>query len=630
MSIPLFSEKTQPYGLLSNNAYVPMTIDGKRYTSVTNYVYSNLFTNPPIKCAMEKTTKNFYSTAHRLLTEKDAQNFIKELVFGTRARYAQDERFRIMLKELGDVSTKVTWGTDDENRQLHMLFNQLRFSPEQVFFDDKYGEVPFERVNAVVAGVAKALKENPNIPSEPFLTLECKYSIHNAQPYRNLVMSLENLDEIVPVLKIKLGSVIFDAEISRFKTHLLDVTLDYLLKTNYPMLDSTKYNVAKQQQIAKEINILPRYEDQLYHLYVFGEIPDVIIENLDFQPNYPPPTGNVTVDAIEKQEEPKEEEMFERIFEAHAKLHEPRNMEAVDIPAFLLPDTPAPIHIKGVVYPSVVAYAFSVLFSIIEAPFNPHDSREKMAQDYILFRHELVASRLTEFNEKGTRAKFSAKKSLVELLKATNGHRLVFADSDDSVLGIGNPSSANRAGVFLEFLRNEYNSLEIKPTAMNPRTNITVSRWFSSRAQDYANTLKMFHYRSIEDIALIYDIQPENVDVEHISAETMLLMSIEGLDENDQKIALPFMAAELTAVKTIAELCGTYNLSNPTQHDRELAEETLKEIFKRVKPHLYPEINRNKFVATILSNQQNYDVNQNQWWRVNKWAQIGKRRAIAR
>lgn len=617
MSISLLSGKTQPYGLLSSNAYVPMNIDGKRYTSVTEYVYSNLFTNPATKGAMEKVTKNYYSSALKLLLERNSQNFIDALIFGTRARYAQDPSFRSVLKDLGNVPTKVTWGNADENRCLHMLFNQLRFSPEQVFFDDNYGEVPFERVNAVVVGVANALKDNPNIPSEPFSILESKYSVRNAQPQRNLVMSLDKLDEIVPVLKIKLKDVIFNEEIVRFKKHLLDVTLDYILKTNYPMLSRSQYTLAKQQQIAKEKSLISRYEDQLYNLYIIGDLPDEIIDDLDFQPVFPSST-NVTVEAVEEQEKQ----------EASVEV---KTMEAIDVPKSLLPDAPARIHIKGVEYPSVMAYAFSILFSTIGVTtFNPNDSREKMAHDYVLFEHNLMASRLTELNEKGTRVKFATNQCLVELLLESNGNRLIFTDMDDSVLGIGKPTGSNRAGVFLEFLRNEYSrGVNVVRPFKSPYSNIVVKEWFSSRAADYANTMKMFQYRTIEDIALIYDINPENVDVDHISAESTVLMSAAGLNENDQKIALPFMAADFVNIQAfgVPGLCKTFNLNNPTQHDRELAEETLKEMFKLVKKHLFPEINRNKFVAIMLSNQQIYDVNQTQWWRVNKLAQIGRRRA---
>ena len=44
--IRLYSPQDKPYGSLSNNSYHPITIDGKQYSTVTNYVFSNMLVNP--------------------------------------------------------------------------------------------------------------------------------------------------------------------------------------------------------------------------------------------------------------------------------------------------------------------------------------------------------------------------------------------------------------------------------------------------------------------------------------------------------------------------------------------------------------------------------------------------------
>ena len=40
-SIKLFNPNDQPFGNLSNNSSHEMTINGKKYMTVTNYIYSN-------------------------------------------------------------------------------------------------------------------------------------------------------------------------------------------------------------------------------------------------------------------------------------------------------------------------------------------------------------------------------------------------------------------------------------------------------------------------------------------------------------------------------------------------------------------------------------------------------------
>ena len=48
-TIELFNPNDKPFGRLSNNAYHPMTIDGKKYDTVTNYIYSNMLTTPTFR-----------------------------------------------------------------------------------------------------------------------------------------------------------------------------------------------------------------------------------------------------------------------------------------------------------------------------------------------------------------------------------------------------------------------------------------------------------------------------------------------------------------------------------------------------------------------------------------------------
>jgi predicted NAD-dependent protein-ADP-ribosyltransferase YbiA (DUF1768 family) len=53
--IELFNPDDKPFGRLSNNAYHPMTIDGKKYDTVTNYIYSNMLTTPMLRTIVQNT-----------------------------------------------------------------------------------------------------------------------------------------------------------------------------------------------------------------------------------------------------------------------------------------------------------------------------------------------------------------------------------------------------------------------------------------------------------------------------------------------------------------------------------------------------------------------------------------------
>lgn len=620
MSISLLSGKAQPYGMLSGHALAPITIDGKQYLSVIEYVYKNLFTCPESKELMSKHTRKPYSGAVKIKADMSDKIYVDALVLGTRARFSQDNLFRTQLRALEGESLIVTWGDENVQRRLSMVFNQLRYSPESVFYDDNYGEVPFETVNAVVAGVAEALMRNPNIPAEPYSVLASKYYMKNAPPKRNLVMALANLDEIVPVLKIKLKDDVFKSETNRFKERLLDATLDYLLKTHYPMLSESEYGLAKRQQMYKESCHVQRYENKLYDMYMNGELPDGVI--ISDPPNIPAST-DVTVEAIEEQAEPS-------IFE----LRRPETQRIV-VPESLLPTATAQIRVKGVEYPSVLAYAYAMLFDSISVPVNPReftmDAMGKIANDYQIMSRDAMTKRLTDFNEVATRAKFKAYPALVTLLLTTNGKKLVYSDIDDGVLGIRPPEVPNRAGLFLELLRDEYSKLPQIPTSPVVATtkNIVIKEWFSSRAADYANTLKLFRLRTADDIELIYDIKPVAVNIENVSPDTLTMMNQAGLSDVDQKLVIPFMAADFAKIskggRGIRQIVASYDLSEPSTETRQLAVYALEQMYNTVRPRLHDSITVEMFSSAILSNQQKFKLKQTQWWRINKWAEIGKK-----
>jgi len=632
MSILLFSGKEQPYGLLSNNAVTPMVIDNKKYNSVTEYVYTNLFTTAPEIASMkEHIHRNPYSHSIDVKSQVNDRVFIEAIITGVKARFAQDAKFKADINALPDSSLNISWGTDDENRRLRALYYQLRFSRHNIFFDDKYGEIPFDTVNAVVAGVSRALLDNPHLATMPFSEL-MRYSIKNAPPNIELVSAITNLDEIVPILKIKLKDKIYSEEIIRFQKHLLDVTLNYILRKNYKYVNPSQYKLAKQQQILKEQNFIPRYEIALFNLYKSEELPMEILNNLEYIPTIPL-SSDINIDTIEEQTiEDTPVENLQTLHHMKILDEPPESYKSYTIPNDLLPHAPTKFTIKGTTYTSPVAYAYSVLFEHIGIKITEHalanTSLEKLRHDYLLEEHNVMTQRLTDLNEKATRAKFATDSSLVQLLLTTGTSRLIFSDTDDQILGVGKPSGSNRSGVFLEFIRTEFSTNPpINASFISPYDNIVVKEWFISRASDYANTLAMFRMRNAEDLALIYNIKPEFGN--EISNKSSILMNASGLSNVDQKLVMPFMVADFLRVKPlgIKGICNIYTNQQPSQDDKLQAEHTLEYMYTEVKRNLWPNISRKQFVSNILSNCQDCSVKQDQWWRIIKWARIGRLRA---
>lgn len=626
MSISLLSGSHQPYGLLSNHAFIRMSIDGVTYNSVTEYVYGNFFTTEWCRERMMKTSRHHYRIVLQILQDKNSSNFLDAMILGTRARFAQDPEFRRSLKALGSVNIKITEYDKNTNQELHKLFNQLRFSPEQVFYDDIYGPIPFERVNAVVAGVEAALMVNPNIPQLPFLELEKKYAAKNPTNRKELVMCINKLDEIVPVLKIKLSKKIFAEETLRFKQHLLDVTLSYLLDKHYPAVPQNQYFLAKYQQKQREhAKAIQTYEDKLYDLYTSGDFPANVARKLRWKPTIIK-SDVVTVDAIE--------EIYQPV-DINYSIQ-----EAIDVPSTLLPAHPFNVTIKGETYPTVLAYAYSVLFSSINKPIDKSIDVKQLGRVFTETELEMVHTKLTKLNERATREKFSANSSLVELLLATKGNNLVLVDVDDEILGIGvygpdGQTGKNRAGIFLQHLRDEYNK-DNQPIVIielvTPLDNIVVTTWFRSRIFDYANTMKLFIHKNSMYIEYIYSIVGEDsISLDTLNPEIKDLFASTGLTFDDQAFILPFVAKEFDNVRTkgIRGICEMYNDNKPTETDRTFAGHALGKMFNDLRGALLPEVDVYIFTVTILSNTPaRAEVNQEQWWRVHKWAEIGRKMVI--
>jgi predicted NAD-dependent protein-ADP-ribosyltransferase YbiA (DUF1768 family) len=55
MDIKLFNTNEKNFSKLSNDAYHPITIDGQKYPSVTNYIYSNMLTTPSFRQIIQNT-----------------------------------------------------------------------------------------------------------------------------------------------------------------------------------------------------------------------------------------------------------------------------------------------------------------------------------------------------------------------------------------------------------------------------------------------------------------------------------------------------------------------------------------------------------------------------------------------
>lgn len=624
MEIEIFSSNVQPYGLLSNNALIPIKVDDQQYSSVTEYVYVNLFTSAEFRDKMKhRYMRDPYENAIALRNEEDEKIYYDALVFGTGLRFKQDRDLLERLKSTKDQPIKVMTDDKNANRKLHILFDKLRLGSKD-FFDDKYGLVPFEQVNAVVVGVANKLISNPDFPSAPYPEL-VKYAVKNTGIRNDLMGDLENLDEIVPYLKIKLKDLIYEDQVSRFKPHLLDVTLDYILRTKYPHIQPEQYSLAKRQQLAKMSRLVHGEEDRLYDLYLSGGIPPEITNNLRMKLTAPV-SNIVTVETLESVES------SDNPFSITQNIMKRSNLGLVQpflineqTNSYFLPSYPGQVTVQDVTYKSVIAFAYHKLFSNIgmQVDVNAYNI-DQLAGMYGYNKIERIASTLTANNEKATSIKFT-NDSLKALLMATKGRKLIWADMSDQVLGVGGQMRPNRAGTYLEYLRDH--QLQIPSVEISHfMDNVVFSTWFESRVDDYANTLKLFSTKSLDLLKIVYG--RKSAPIKSISPAVSAVMHRRGLVPADQNIVLPMIVEEFhdlvwpnsNLLAAVTKLVNSYHMSRPSETDRKVAENNLNNIYGQIKQYLIQPIDANKFARSILSNQPTTShVQQEQWWRINYW-----------
>ncbi len=102
IKIKIYNPSDVPFGMLSNNAMVPMVIDGKVWNTVTNYVYSNLLINPIDRLILQKApirgqmkNVNVEEKIRKIIIEKEAREKRKL------SKYDRSQISNMVLSDIG-------------------------------------------------------------------------------------------------------------------------------------------------------------------------------------------------------------------------------------------------------------------------------------------------------------------------------------------------------------------------------------------------------------------------------------------------------------------------------------------------------------------------------------------------
>ncbi len=296
-TLMLSSPKAQPFGLLSSKAVVEFKVGSRAvpnpkysfrhgvWQTVSQYVYVNMFKKDSHRQRMSEMllSPEPFNNMQFLRDQEDMEIYKEAYLKGLRERFRQREELRNRLYQ--------TRGRQlvHDNKDVLTMLNYIRLQNHEGVYDPKANrEVPRTEVLKVISGVEDQLSKDPSsIPDDVDFEGLKKYAKRSG---RELPLNDEiflNINYIVPIIKYRLRERLWNQEVEKFKEHLLDVFLDYILEEEYPNLDLSEYEEAKRQQIAKEKR-LGVYKDQLYNLYVKGmkgDMDDHILDRLRFTPD---------------------------------------------------------------------------------------------------------------------------------------------------------------------------------------------------------------------------------------------------------------------------------------------------------------------------------------------------------
>lgn len=612
MSILLSSPKAQPFGLLSNKANVNFTVDGNIWESVSQYVFVNMFKNEKMRFEMsEHVYRDPFITMKHLKDKEDALEYEHEILKGLRIRFSQHPLLRARLyktrgKELVYNDLKIL-----------SLLNNIRSDSNMIFDPLRGVEIPRKEVLSVIAGVEKEILENPRLDENLLYTDLIPYAIQNPQPLPYGDEIFINVNNIVPVLKYRLRRRIWENEIKKFKEHLLDVYLDYLLETEYPSVDRADYRKAKNQQIIKEKNI-EKYENQLYDLYLKKEIDALVTKRLLFTPDE-------SLQEMTQKERDIELLMNTPTVEGVSKIY----IEETDP---FLPHYPEKIVVNGKSFNSVVHYAYFRLLQGLNMSneVNINTDIGNLQEVYSNAKYKWTYDHLKLNNETATIAKFKQNNILFHLLSATGDDEIFWNDKSDPILGVGyNREGDNLSGRFLDFLRSNPTAFGVQ-TVNRKYSSIKNNEWERWRvtqlAQDYQNALKLLKNPTTRALEIIYgsisgDSRGNNANYRNPTEQDIVVLKKAGLNVDEINIIFPLISGTYESIKNLGEKQVIEKWLQDTEKikrkpDIQKAVENLKIIFNK----LDAEVSEKAFVASILANKQTNDLNDAKWQRIKYWS----------
>jgi predicted NAD-dependent protein-ADP-ribosyltransferase YbiA (DUF1768 family) len=546
--ISVYNPVDFPFGVLSSNNISPFSMTGKErawgypkliegnWKSVTQFVYVNMFSDANRRSQMIYSVPFGFGAMIAIQAEIDRSLFEEYVKQGLFKKITGN---RNLLYKLSNI--KAYNLVYEETPYIIDVLNQIRYPKNKLVYyslDKQPPEAIFVSLNeaaSVLHGIEIEIEKGSVFEdNETYINL-IKWS-KPVQPEPGMIDWID-LDNLVPLARLRLRNKKTIQNIEIFKNLLLDTFLDYILETEYPYLEKSLYERAKTQQLEKETQeSIQSLKNQLYELFLIGGITDVHRRILQRTHNYQP-------------------QQF--VLEPYpVKTNNTSLNESIDLSTVpeLLPSYESMASIDGKQYITVIHYVYDMLIQkmlkiypgLDLSNFDINNVRiEELPTIYADIQKQWTERTLLINNEAALEAKLKQHSSILHFLFQSDPYQILWEDVHDAILGVFDGTGKNMTGNHLMFLRETMKRTIVKNTFTNINTNLASNNilqlWLYNTSLHLRNTLLLFDSPKTIELEHLYSVHTSSVKQRPPNTVEKQILEQAGLTSVQIKAAFPMI-----------------------------------------------------------------------------------------
>ena len=574
--ITVFNPTDFPFGVLSSNSVqtfymtgkerewgVPQLIKGK-WKSVTEFVYINLFSDASKRRQMRDSLAFGFNAMKAIQAELDTLSFEQHVKRGLFKKITQNKN---LLYKLANI--KAYNLIYDETPYIVSVLNQIRYPKDKLIYRSINKEAIFVSLGeaaSVLYGIEVALETGSVINDDATYTDLIKWS-KNKPPEPGMLEWID-LDNLVPLARLRLRNKKIAQDVETFKNALLDAFLDYILETEYPYLEKSLYERAKAQQLEQETpESIQHFKNQIYEIFLEGGITHVHKQILQKTEIYQP-RKFVSEPYPEKTE--------------HTLLNDTLDLNTIPE---LLPSYESMTSVDGKSYITVIHYAYDMLIknmlkiyqglNLTEFDINSIKI-EELSIMYAEMQKEWTERTIRINNEAAIEAKLEQHSSILHFLFQTDPYPILWEDTQDPILGVYDGNGQNTTGKHLMFLRETLNR-KIKSKFIyinkNLENNSLLQLWLYNTSLHLRNTLLLFDSPKTKELEYLYAVHVKSVNQRFPTTIELQILEKAGLTNAQIKAAFPMilvLASKEFGDEYISEIqIAQYSLRKYTERQKQ-------------------------------------------------------------